>query len=80
MSEETTLENVAIKLARQDEKLSQVCGGVERIEECLTSTDKSNPGLVFQVDRLNQSEKVRKRGFWVGFTAVISLILERIFH
>lgn len=80
MTEKITLEHVAIEQATQGQRLDQACAGIQRIEQCLSSTDKSNPGLTYQVDRLNQAEKSRKKFFWLGMSAVIGLIAERIFH
>lgn len=80
MTEQITLENVAIEQASQGQRLDQACAGIKRIETCLISTDMGNPGLTFQVDRLNQSEKTRNRFLWFGLSAVIGLIAERIFH
>ena len=80
MTEQITLEHVAVEQATQGQRLDQACKGIQRIEQCLGSTDKSNPGLTYQVDRLNQTEKGRKKFFWLGMSAVIGLIVERIFH
>lgn len=80
MTEQITLEHVAIEQATQGQRLDQVCAGIQRIEKCLSSTDKSSPGLTYQVDRLNEAEKSRKKFFWLGMSAVIGLIVERVFH
>ena len=77
MTENITLEHVALEQATQGQRLDQACAGIKRIEMCLVSTDMSNPGLTFQVDRLNQLEKTRKKLFWLGVTAIVGIIVER---